>query len=92
MLIKAELKIKQDYRCSKCGITERGDTETHDVPILFTSADLKEFIDKLPKRAAYMPVYWANSYTTGFNCPKCKEYSQIGVRKQEEQHYDATQQ
>ncbi len=70
-IIKATIKIKQDYVCSNCGNHGLGDQETHESTLFYSSEGIKQFIDSLELKATNMPIGWANSYDTGFQCSDC---------------------
>jgi len=66
---KAEVKFQQIFVCSTCQAKGIGDTITGTVEgsRLTTLLDLRD----TPLSASNMPIGWAHSYDTGFQCPKC---------------------
>lgn len=65
--IAAEIKYSTVYVCAACGKQQVGATVRFEVRCCST-AELKETLDEQPQKARDMPVGWANSYDSGFNC------------------------
>lgn len=70
VIIKAEIHFNPWFICAKCNCKERGDKVT--LRLSGTLFDIESSIKSYQNEAADMPVGWANSYETGFNCQECK--------------------